>query len=70
MNFVIKYLFQNEDVHYFTYRDLNQTTVSLILARSLEELVDTDNPRNVLKFKLNCEQDDGEDVVSICILST
>lgn len=55
---------QDEDVHYFTYRDLNRTTVSLILARSLEDLVDTENPRNVLKFKLSCEQDDGEDVVS------
>lgn len=51
-------------MHYFTYRDVNRTTVSLLLARSLEDVVDTDNPRNVLKFKISCDQDDGEDIVS------
>lgn len=56
---------QDEDVHYFTYRDLNRTTVSLLLARSLEDLVDADNPRNVLKFKVSCDHDDGEDIVSV-----
>lgn len=55
---------QEEDAHYFTYRDVNRTTVSLLLAKSLEDLVDTENPRNVLKFKISCDYDDGEDTVS------
>ena len=55
---------QEEDAHYFTYRDLNRTTVSLVLARSLEDLVDSPNPQNVLKFKVVCDYDYEEDVVS------
>ncbi|KAJ8919177.1 hypothetical protein NQ315_012163 [Exocentrus adspersus] len=55
---------KDEDVHYFTYRDLNRTTVSLLLAKSLEDLVDNDNPRNVLKFKVSCDYDDGEDTIT------
>lgn len=63
---------QDEDVGYFAFREINQTTVSLRLARSLEELVDTDNPQNVLKFRLACEFNDGEDVVTSekCLLRT
>ncbi|XP_076254284.1 cadherin 89D [Rhynchophorus ferrugineus] len=55
---------KNEDVNYFTYRDVNRTTVSLLLAKSLEELVDTAVPRNVLKFKLSCDYHDGEDTIT------
>lgn len=62
--FTICFAFQDEDVHYFTYRDINRTTVSLLLAKSLEDLVDNDSPRNVLKFKVSCDYDDGEDTVS------
>ncbi|KAH0809889.1 hypothetical protein GEV33_012901 [Tenebrio molitor] len=65
-NLSLKPVDKDEDVHYFTYRDLNRTTVSLLLARSLEDLVDSDNPRNVLKFKVTCDYDDGEDIVSGC----
>lgn len=63
---------QNEDVNYFTFRDLNKTTVAVLLAKSLEDLVDRNTPRNVLKFKLSCEFHDGEDTVSaiLGILST
>lgn len=62
---VILLQFQDEDVNYFTYRDVNRTTVSLLLAASLEDLVDTDYPRNVLKLKVSCDYDDGEDIVSV-----
>ncbi|XP_030768238.1 cadherin-89D isoform X4 [Sitophilus oryzae] len=55
---------KNEDVNYFTYRDLNKTSVALILAKSLEDLVDTAVPRNVLKFKLSCDYHDGEDTIT------
>ncbi|XP_050312281.1 cadherin-89D isoform X2 [Anthonomus grandis grandis] len=55
---------KNEDVSYFTYRDLNRTTVSLLLAKSLEDLVDSTSPRNVLKFKLSCDFNDGEDTIT------
>ncbi|CAH0559443.1 unnamed protein product [Brassicogethes aeneus] len=53
-----------QDVYYFTYRDFNETTVSLLLAKSLEDVVDTDNPRNVLKFKISCDYNDGEDTIT------
>ncbi|KAK4881949.1 hypothetical protein RN001_005268 [Aquatica leii] len=55
---------KSDDVHYFTYQEYNKTMISLILARSLDDLVDTHNPQNVLKFKLNCDYDDGEDTIS------
>ncbi|XP_031334592.1 cadherin-89D isoform X1 [Photinus pyralis] len=55
---------RNDDVHYFTYRELNETTIALVLARSLDDLVDTDSPQNVLKFKLVCDYEDGEDTIS------
>ncbi|KAL1491992.1 hypothetical protein ABEB36_012502 [Hypothenemus hampei] len=55
---------KNEDVTYFTYRDVNRTTVSVLLAKSLEDLVDTNTPRNVLKFKLSCDYHDGEDTIT------
>nr|CAD7198727.1 unnamed protein product [Timema douglasi] len=38
--------------------------VSVRLAQSLENLVDSDNPQNVLKFRLVCDYDDGEDMIS------
>ncbi|XP_044262289.1 cadherin-89D isoform X1 [Tribolium madens] len=63
-NLSLKPVDKDEDVHYFTYRDFNRTTVSLLLARSLEDLVDSDNPRNVLKFKVSCDYDDGEDIIT------
>lgn len=52
-------------MEYFAYRDLNRTTVSLVLAKSLEDLVDNELPQNVLKFRFVCDYNDGEDTVSI-----
>ncbi|KAK9881180.1 hypothetical protein WA026_014528 [Henosepilachna vigintioctopunctata] len=53
-----------EDVQYFTYKDINRTTISLRLARSLEDLVDSEHPRNVLKFKVSCDFNDAEDIIT------
>ncbi|KAK9738868.1 hypothetical protein QE152_g9453 [Popillia japonica] len=58
------------DADYFTYRDLNRTTVSLLLARSLEDLVDRDKPQNVLKLKVMCDFDNEEDVVTSSLAVT
>jgi hypothetical protein len=51
-------------VNYFTYQDVSSEVVSVILAQSLEDLVDSENPQNVLKFRLVCDYSDGEDTVS------
>ncbi|XP_037975546.2 cadherin-89D isoform X2 [Plutella xylostella] len=55
---------KEEDAHLFTYRDVNRTHVSVVLAQSLEELVDSDNPQNVVKFRLGCDFDTGDDLIS------
>ncbi|XP_012282982.1 cadherin-89D [Orussus abietinus] len=52
---------KDEDARYFTYKDVNRTHVSVILAQSLEELVDNELPRNLLKFRLVCDYTDGMD---------
>ncbi|XP_069700620.1 cadherin-89D [Periplaneta americana] len=53
-----------EDINYFTYQDVSSQVVSVILAQSLEDLVDSDSPQNVLKFRLVCDYNDGEDTIS------
>ncbi|OXU25849.1 hypothetical protein TSAR_005482 [Trichomalopsis sarcophagae] len=52
---------QEEDSKYFAYKDVNKTHVSVVLAQSLEDLVDADAPRNLLKFRLGCDYSDGSD---------
>jgi len=42
--------------------------VSVIIAQSLEDLVDSDSPQNILKFRLVCDYSDGEDTVSFLAL--
>lgn len=51
---------------YFKFRTINRTTISLRLARSLDDLVDRPNPIELLKVKLVCGV---EDVSVIIILS-
>lgn len=55
---------REEDAHLFTYRDLNRTHVSVILAQSIDSLVDSDSPQNVVKFRLGCDFDEGDDLIS------
>lgn len=50
---------QEEDSKYFAYKDVNKTHVSVVLGQSLEDLVDADAPRNLLKFRLSCDYSDG-----------
>ncbi|XP_015602110.1 cadherin-89D isoform X2 [Cephus cinctus] len=52
---------KEEDTKYFTYKDVNKTHAAVILAKSLENLVDGDAPRNLLKFRLVCDYTDGSD---------
>lgn len=54
---------KEEDAHLFTYRDLNRTHVSVVLAQSVDTLVDSDSPQNVVKFRLGCDFDTGDDLV-------
>ncbi|XP_011302069.1 cadherin-89D [Fopius arisanus] len=50
---------KEEDARYFTYKDLNSTHISVILSQSLEDLVDSETPRNLLKFRFVCDYSDG-----------
>ncbi|XP_054267149.1 cadherin-89D-like [Macrosteles quadrilineatus] len=62
-NLTIQPVDKAEDVEFFRYRAINKTTVSVRLAQSLEDLVDSPNPRNVLKLRLVCDYDDGDDTI-------
>lgn len=42
------------DHKYFGLTELNTTTVRISLTRSIEDLVDRDVPRNLLKFRVVC----------------
>ncbi|KAG7190894.1 hypothetical protein KM043_006955 [Ampulex compressa] len=52
---------KDEDARFFSYEEVNRTHVSLRLAQSLEDLVDTESPRNLLKFRVVCDYTDGGD---------
>jgi len=51
-------------VAFFKFRTINRTTISLRLARSLDDLVDRPNPIELLKVKLVC----GIEDVSVIII--
>lgn len=53
-----------DDASYFGFRDLNETTIGIFLQRPLDDLVDNDNPQNVLKFRMTCDYNAGVDKVS------
>ncbi|XP_053605613.1 cadherin-89D isoform X2 [Plodia interpunctella] len=55
---------KEEDAQLFTYRDVNRTHVSVVLAQSVDGLVDSDAPQNVVKFRLGCDFDTGDDLIS------
>ncbi|XP_043259305.1 cadherin-89D [Colletes gigas] len=52
---------KDEDARFFAYKQTNRTHVSLVLAQSLEDLVDAESPRNLLKFRVVCDYNDGGD---------
>ncbi|XP_052739756.1 cadherin-89D isoform X1 [Bicyclus anynana] len=63
-NLVLQAVDREEDAHLFTYRDVNRTHVSVVLAQSVDALVDSDSPQNVVKFRLGCDFDTGDDLIS------
>ncbi|XP_053686645.1 cadherin-89D-like [Sabethes cyaneus] len=44
----------SSDSEYFRLKEVNSTVVSVILNRSLDDLVDSDNPQSILKFSVFC----------------
>ena len=42
------------DDKFFRIKELNSTTIQILLIKSLNDLVDSDSPQNILKFKLQC----------------
>ncbi|KAL4702872.1 hypothetical protein ACJJTC_003995 [Scirpophaga incertulas] len=63
-NLHLQSLDREEDAQLFTYRDVNRTHVSVVLAQSVDTLVDSDTPQNVVKFRLGCDFDSGDDLIS------
>lgn len=43
-----------DDHKYFRIHEVNGTTIQIILSQTLDDLVDSDAPQNVLKFKIQC----------------
>ncbi|XP_066581389.1 cadherin-89D [Prorops nasuta] len=52
---------KEEDTRFFAYKEVNRTHVSIILSQSLDDLVDAETPRNLLKFRIVCDFSDGID---------
>ncbi|XP_055623219.1 cadherin-89D-like isoform X2 [Toxorhynchites rutilus septentrionalis] len=44
----------SSDSEYFKLKEVNNTVVSVILNRSLDQLVDNENPQSILKFSVFC----------------
>lgn len=44
----------NGDHKYFAISEINNTTIVISLIRSIEDLVDRDVPKNLLKFRIVC----------------
>lgn len=49
------------DINYFRHEDIDDRSVSIKVAKSLEDLVDRPDPQSVLKFKLTCRGASGTD---------
>lgn len=44
----------SKDDKYFRLREVNSTRIQILLRESLDELVDSDTPHSILKFKIQC----------------
>ncbi|XP_013776929.1 protocadherin Fat 4-like, partial [Limulus polyphemus] len=51
------------DIQYFKYEEIDQHSVAIKVAKSLDDLVDRSEPHSVLKFKLTCKGDSGTEEV-------
>lgn len=56
---ILKGMERSGDQSYFRLRDVNSTTIQVLLEKSLEDLVDRDVPQNLLKFKIMCSSASG-----------
>lgn len=50
----LKSMERSSDHSYFRLREVNSTTIQVLLEKSLQDLVDRDTPQNLLKFKIVC----------------
>lgn len=62
-NLTIQPVDRIEDASYFGLKNINNTTIGVVLLRPLDELVDNDNPQNVLKFRIVCDYGVGMETV-------
>lgn len=44
----------SKDDKYFRIREVNSSRIQIVLKESLDDLVDSDTPHNILKFKIQC----------------
>lgn len=47
------------DHTFFQIKEVNETTVQVLLNKTLDDLVDRDTPHNLLKFKIHCSSMNG-----------
>lgn len=64
-NIYLKSAEGSQDHSYFGITELNSTTVRIILVKSLNDLVDRDIPRNLLKFHIVCSGENEQTQVPI-----
>lgn len=55
----LKGMEKSSDKRYFKIREHNDTTIQVLLDKSIDDLVDRDVPQNVLKFKIECMSKSG-----------
>lgn len=63
-NLSIQPLDRIEDATYFAFQDINSSSIGVVLYKSLDDLVDNENPQNVLKFRMVCDFNNGAETVS------
>lgn len=51
---ILKSMDRTPDFKYFKVKELNMTTIQVVLTKTLDDLVDRDVPQNLLKFKIEC----------------
>lgn len=47
------------DHTFFQIKEVNDTTIQVLLNKTLDDLVDRDTPHNLLKFKIHCSSING-----------
>ncbi|XP_035703696.1 cadherin-89D isoform X2 [Folsomia candida] len=60
-NLTLESIDKGDDAKYFALSESSSQEVDLLLARSLENIVDNDSPQNILKFRIVCYPSSGSD---------